>query len=58
MNETNLVLVTVALGELFLFSLMITGTLIIYFHFAQPNEPAIDLDSIEINEENSFKSHL
>ncbi len=56
MNETNLALLTIILGEIFLFSLMIIGTLIIYYYFAQPNdELTIDIDSIE---ENSLKSHL
>jgi hypothetical protein len=56
MNETSLVLLTIILGELFLFSLMIIGTLIIYYHFAQPNEPIIDMDSIEMHDENSLKT--
>jgi len=59
MNETSLAaLLTIILGEIFFFSLMIIGTLIIYYHFAQPNEPIIDIDSIEMSEENSLKSHL
>jgi len=56
MNETSLVLLTIILGELFLFSLMIIGTLIIYYHFAQPNESIIDMDSIEMHDENSLKT--
>ncbi len=58
MNETTLILLTIILGELFLFSLMIIGTFIIYYHFAQPNEPIIDIDSIEMNDENSLKTYL
>ncbi|CAF1028797.1 unnamed protein product [Adineta ricciae] len=30
--------------------LMITGTLIIYYRFAQPSEPTIDLDSIAMSD--------
>ncbi len=57
MNETTLAILTIVLGEIFLFSLMITGTWIIYSHFAQPAEPIIDLDSIEMSDENSCKSY-
>ena len=52
MNETSIALLTIILGEIFLFSLMITSTLIIYYHFAQPNEPTIDIDSIEMSDQN------
>ena len=58
MNETSLVLLTIILGQLFLFSLMFGGTWVIYYQFAQPNEPIIDMDSIEMSDENSFKSQL
>jgi len=50
MNEISIALLTIILGEIFLFSLMITGTLIIYYRFAQPNEPTIDIDSIDMSE--------
>jgi hypothetical protein len=50
MNETTTGVLTLIVGEIFLFSLMITSTLIIYYHFAQPNEPTIDIDSIEMSE--------
>jgi hypothetical protein len=52
MNGTSIALLTIILGEIFLFSLMITGTLIIYYRFAQPNEPTIDTDSIEMTDQN------
>jgi hypothetical protein len=51
MNETCIALLTIILGEIFLFSLMILGTLIIYYYFAQSNELTIDIDSIEMNDE-------
>jgi hypothetical protein len=50
MNETTISMLTIILGELFLFSLMIISTLIIYYHFAQPNQPTIDIDSIDMSE--------
>jgi hypothetical protein len=55
MNETSIALLTIILGEIFLFSLMISGTLIIYYYFAQPNEPTIDIDSIEMSDEHVVK---
>ena len=55
MDETSITLLTILLGEIFLFSLMIIGTLIIYYHFAQSNELTIDIDSIEMSEEYSYK---
>ena len=55
MNETSIALLTIILGEIFLFSLMILGTLIIYYRFAQPNEPTIDIDSIEMENTISIK---
>jgi len=58
MDEITIACLTVFLGEIFLFSLMIIGTLLIYYHFAQPNEPSVDIDSIEMNEGNSLKSYL
>lgn len=54
MDEISLACLTIVLGQLFLFSLMIVGTLIIYCHFAQADEATIDLDSIEMNEANSL----
>lgn len=48
MNSTNLLLLTIGLGELFLLILMLIGTLIIYFRFAQADDLNIDLDSIEM----------
>ena len=50
MNETTIALLTVLLGELFLVSLVLASTLLIYFRFAQPNEMTIDLDSIEMSD--------
>ncbi|CAF1073437.1 unnamed protein product [Rotaria sordida] len=62
MNETSIAVLTIILGETFLFSLMIISTLIIYYHFAKPNEPTIDIDSIEMSDQNeniiSLKSQL
>lgn len=62
MNVTSIALLTIILGEVFLFSLMIISTLIIYYHFVQPNEPTIDINSIEIADKNeniiSLKSDL
>ena len=52
-----IILLTLLLGEVFLFTLMITGTLIIYYYFAQSNEITIDMDSIEMHEENSSYSN-
>ncbi|CAF0831650.1 unnamed protein product [Rotaria sp. Silwood1] len=52
MNTISIAVLTIILGEIFLFSFMIISTLIIYYHFAQPNEPTIDIDSIEMSDQN------
>ena len=52
MNETTIAVLTIVLGELFLCTLVFVGTLFIYFRFAQPDEVAIDMDSIEMSDPN------
>ena len=52
------VLLTILLGQVFLFTLMISGTWIIYHYFAQSNEMTIDIDSIEITEKENSSSDL
>jgi hypothetical protein len=52
MNETTIAVLTVVLGELFLCILVLAGTLFIYFRFAQPDDVAIDMDSIEMSDLN------
>ena len=52
MNETTIAVLTVVLGELFLCTLVFVGTLFIYFRFAQPDDVAIDMDSIEMSDHN------
>ena len=62
MNRLSVGVLTIILGETFLFSITIISTVIIFYYFAQPYEPTIDLDSIETSNENeniiSFKSPL
>lgn len=62
MNKLGVGVLTIILGEIFLFSIMIISTVIIFYRFAQPYEPTIDLDSIETSNENeniiSFKFQL
>lgn len=50
------VLLTLILSQVFLFTLMISGTWIIYYCFAQSSELTIDMDSIEIVEKGSSSS--
>ena len=61
MNPTTIAVLTIVLGEIFLFSLMTISTVIIYYYFAQPFEPTIDTDSIKMSDPNeniiSFKSN-
>lgn len=62
MNTTSIAVLVIILGELFLFSLMVISTLLIYYQFAQPDEPALDIDSIDMSDQNdnniTLKSHL